>query len=124
METIIFDILNAQHDYQFMARSCETGKLKIGYVVIDKPWYSPPDAWKYFIFSNNYGANGFCGGSSDLGLTKVEVLKETIVPFNQTAEVMYNKEIGVTTKLVHEILGEEYVVAIINPEDDIPELWK
>lgn len=122
-ELMKFDKTNTQKDYQYMARSKESGKLEIGYVVVDKPWCYPPEAWRYYIVSNKFKPTGFCGGSTDLGLFKVEVLGETIVPFNQTANILYNKEIGMATELVDKC-PDGNTIRVIGLEEEIPyELW-
>ncbi len=124
---IKFDKNNKQEDYLFMAREKETGKLKIGYIVVDKPWQSQEKDWKYFIFYNKYNSNGFCGGSSDEGILKCEVLSDTIEPYTQISKIKYNKERGFTSVLVNDIfdyiLDHQYICEI-NTEDKIPyELW-
>lgn len=127
-EIIEFDKSNAQDDFQYMAVSVETGKYEIGYIVIDKPWYSNKRDWTYYIFKNKYGEGGFCGGAIDLGLSKVMVNPDTIEPFTQTAKIKYNQSIGFDSVLVKDFLGDangDNVVAFIGTEDSIPfELWR
>lgn len=124
MELMKFDRSNKQEDFLFMARNKDTGKLEIGYVAIHKPWYSPPSSWVYYIIQDKYKPNGFCGGSSDLGLHKIEVIKDTIQPYNQINKILYNKEIGIPTTLTNNIFDEKEVVSVIQINDEIPyELW-
>lgn len=115
---LVFDRTNSQKDFQYIARSVEDGKLEIGYVAVDKPWYSPESAWKYYIISNEYDPNGFCGGSSDLGFSRVEVVKETIKPFNQVTEILYNQENDFTT-ILEQAGKDKNKTLIIEPEDEI-----
>lgn len=98
---IYLDKENKQKDYQYIARDM-SGKLVIGWIVIEKPWYSSLESWTYWIFSNKYGP-GFCGGASDLGFEKIKVDPNTIKPFNQIEEIKYDLESGFFVKLVNKI---------------------
>lgn len=128
-DIVVFDKDNKQDEYQFMARSVETGKLVIGWIVIEQPWYSHPRNWSHYIYRNDYGGSGFCGGASDLGLKRENVDPETIEVYNQTSAIKYNQEIGFNTKLIKEFDTfddiKDNVVCIICPDDEIPYgLWE
>lgn len=120
ISVLYYDKENKQKDYQFVARDTN-GKLAIGWIVVEKPWYSPKSAWTYWMYSNKYGSGGMCGGASDLGLERTKVNPETIKPFNQIEEIKYDLEHGFIVELRDE---ENKVVTRINYADKIPyELW-
>ena len=115
-----FDKENKQDEYKYIARDMN-GKLVIGWIVVEKPWYSSKSAWTYWMYSNKYGSGGFCGGCTDLGLERVKVNPETIKPFNQIEHIKYDLEHGFRVELRDK---EDNVVASINYVDKIPyELW-
>ena len=95
----LYDIENKQDDYQVIANRLDNGEETIGWIVIEKPWYSPPSSWKYYVFYNKYGSGGMCGGAVDLGLTKVEVDPKTIRPFTQIEKVKYDLRHGFIVRL-------------------------
>lgn len=127
-DMMVFDKSNKQIEHRFMARSIETNKLIVGWVVIEQPWYSNPRDWTYYMYSNEYGSGGFCGGASDLGLRREIVDSDTIEIYNQISRIKFNQSIGIDTQLLKEFdaFDEKLdnVIAIIRVEDDIPyQLW-
>ena len=125
---LVFDKKNSQQDYQYMARNIETKELEIGYIAVEKPWYSPDAHWLYWLIKNKYGNGGFCGGSSDLGFERIKVDKETIEPFTQTSQIKYHQEHSdIDIKLIEKYSNsdsEDNVIAVIKSGDKIPyKLW-
>lgn len=122
---IKYDKKNAQKPFTYMARKVGSNEAVIGCVVIEKPWCSPESMWKYFIEYNDYRSGGFCGGCIDLGLKRVEIQKDTIIPFNQLAEIKLNQENGFDTKLEGDDLPGSRTEIVIKANSRIPEdLWK
>lgn len=124
----VFDESNNQIDYQFIAKTYD-GKSVVGYIVIEKPWYSNQSDWTYWMYINQYG-KGICGGASDLGLTKVMVNPPTIRPYNQIEKIKYLLNNGISVELVRELIvfddesGLDNSIMIIDNIDDIPyEMW-
>lgn len=125
-DILVFDKQNKQDDFQYMAKVLETGEYKVGYIVVEKPWYSAESDWIYYLYNNKYGG-GFCGGSTDLGLERYIVDKETIEPYTQTAQIKLNQIRGYISKVVkrYDPFGKEDVVCVVSPTDEIPyKLWK
>lgn len=125
---LAFDKENRQQDYQYMARNIETKELEVGYIAVEKPWYSSENMWTYWLVKNKYGSGGFCGGSSDLGFEKTKIDKGTIEPFTQTSQIKYHQEhSNIDIKLVEKYSNsdnEENVIAVIKFGDKIPyKLW-
>ncbi len=98
MISMRYDRANKQNNYKYMARSKKTNRLVVGYIVGDCHWYSHTD---YKIYYNEYAPGGFCGGAIELGLRSVDVDPNTIVPYNQMAEVKYNQENGFVTLITN-----------------------
>lgn len=124
----VFDESNNQIDYQFIAETYD-GKSVVGYIAIEKPWYSNESDWTYWMYINQYG-KGICGGASDLGLTKVMVNPPTIRPYNQIEKIKYLLNNGISVELVRELIvfddesGLDNSIMIIDNIDDIPyEMW-
>lgn len=128
MSVIIYEKENKQKDYKFIAKDMN-GKWVIGWVVIEQPWYSQENDWTYYIVRNQYG-RGICGGASDLGLEKIIVDKNTIMPFTQKAEIQYDLDNGMTVRVdrkfycFDEDAPKDNVLALIRPGECIPELWQ
>lgn len=125
----IFDKTNKQEDYQFIAKDLE-GKFVIGWIVVEKPWYSPESNWTYWMYSNRYG-NGICGGASDPGFERVQINPDTIRPYNQIEQIKYDLECEMDVKLekkfylFDEDVPEDNTLAIIHNVNEIPyELWE
>lgn len=125
----IFDKTNKQKDYQFIAKDFEDKSI-IGWIVVEKPWYSPESNWTYWMYSNRYG-NGICGGASDLGFERVPINPDTIKPYNQIEQIKYDLECGMDVKLekkfypFDEDAPEDNILAIIHNVNEIPyELWE
>ena len=118
---MVFDKQNKQDEYRYIARDLK-GKLVIGWIVVEQPWYSSKSDWTYWMYSNKYGGGGICGGCTDLGLERVQVRPETIKPFNQIEHIKYDLEHDFDVKLEDKFQGN--TLAIIHREDEIPyELW-
>ena len=126
MNILEFDPKNEQKNYQYIAENM-SGELVIGYIVVDKPWYSNESDWTYYIVSNEYGGGCICGGAVDLGLKKEIVNPDTIAPYNQIGEIKWNQNHKFDTKLVKklDLFGQEEEIAYIKSSDNIPyELWE
>ena len=125
VDVLVYDPNNKQEDYQYVAKDMYE-ELIVGYIVVEKPWYSNKSDWTYYIVHNFYGSGGICGGCTDLGLQKVIVRPDTIIPYNQIGMIKWNQNHNIDTKLVKELCfdNDEEVVAYIKASDKIPyELW-
>lgn len=119
---VFFDKKNQQKDYQWIARDLVNNKLTIGYIVVEKPWYSFRLNWTFWMYSNDYASGGFCGGAIDKDLKRYAVKEETIKPFTQIEEIKYYLETGFIVELRdHDNPSFNY---FFEKESDIPyELW-
>lgn len=125
IDVLQYDPNNKQEDYMYIAENM-SGELISGYIVVDKPWYSNESDWTYYIVHNVYGGGGICGGCTDLGLQKIIVKSDTIMPYDQIGMIKWNQNHGIDTKLVKKLclVGDEEVIAYIKASDEIPyELW-
>lgn len=89
-----YDPLNLQEPYTYMARIIGSNEIAVGNIVIGKPAYSPKEYWKYFIEYNEYKGYGAGNRFVDLGLKRVEINPDTIIPFNQIAQIKMSQEEG------------------------------
>lgn len=126
---IIFDKDNKQQKYQSIARNMN-GELVVGWVVIGQPWHSRETDWTYWMYFNKYQSGGFCGGATDLGLTRCMIDASTIRPFTQIEKIKYDLENGFIVRLDKKLIcfkdeeDDDNTLAIIEKEEDIPyELW-
>ena len=123
---LVFDPNNEQKDFQFIAKDME-GRLRVGWIVVEKPWYSSSDQWTYWMYHNNYGDGGFCGGAVDLGLERFIVNPDTIRPYNQINEIKMDLERGLGIKLLRKPFAlddsEDNVIVRIEKKEDIPYLF-
>ena len=122
-----FDKENSQEEYLHIAKGLDSKEYEVGYVVIHKPWYSPESCWVYYILRDEYGGGGLNGGAVDLGLKKIEVDKNTIEPYRQTAAVKIEQSRGHEVLIVKNISNqddENNIIFRIGVNDNIPfDLW-
>lgn len=120
----ILDPENGQEDYAYIADDYN-GESHAGYIVVEMPWYSTENDWKYWIFNNEYRGSGMCGGATWSGFSKVLVDPKTIRPCTQINSIKMRLKEGfevVITKMDDDCREEE--LAVIKSEDEIPyELW-
>lgn len=89
-----FDSTNAQEPFTYMARIIGTNEIAVGYVVVVKAAYCPKNTWKYYIEYNDYRSYGCGVESAYLGLKRVAIDPDTIVPYNQLARIKVDQEHG------------------------------
>ena len=89
-----FDSTNAQEPFTYMARIIGTNEIAVGYVVVAKAAYCPKNTWKYYIEYNDYRSYGCGVESAYLGLKRVAIDPDTIVPYNQLARIKVDQEHG------------------------------
>lgn len=115
-EYIEFDKENKQEDYLYAARSIETGEYVVGYIVVDKPWYSNENEWTYYIIENNYYYENYDNtiiadskykySSSRYKYTIVN--KDTIEPYTQITQIKINQSQNITTELIIDKKEKEF----------------
>ena len=66
---ITFDKDNKQKDYRYMAKDMN-GEYVVGFLWIDRPWYTMEDQWTYYIRIQEYHNKGICGGAESSGFKK------------------------------------------------------
>ena len=89
-----FDAKNVQEPFKYMARATNTGEIVVGYVVVARIGYRPKDFGKYYMEYNECKGYGFDSDFAYLGIKRVEIDPETIVPYNQLAEIKAAQENG------------------------------
>lgn len=121
---ITYDALNTQEDYMFIAED-SNGESHIGYVYIEKPWYSPKSMWLYYIRKEQYNNGGFCGGAESSGFVNILVDGNTIREWNQIEKIKYDLKNGFRVRLVGSALNiSEHIVEIESLESIPYELWE
>lgn len=122
---ITFDKDNKQKDYEYMAKDMN-GEYVIGFLWIDRPWYTTKNQWTYYIRYQEYNNKGICGGGESSGFKDIIVDSNTIEPYTQIAEIKYNQSKGLTT-IVEEFDRNTFdykELFRIEPNDRIPiEKW-
>ena len=114
-----FDKYNKQSDYTYIAEDSE-GNSHVGYVFIDKPWYSHESAWTYYIRKNDYSKVGNIGNDDGKRFIDIIVNKDSIRPNNQINRIENWIRNGNTVLLIESQDVETEIKAI----DDIPyEKW-
>lgn len=97
-----------QEDYQWIAKSISDGKYHVGYIYVDKPWYSPESEWTYYL---KYQVN-----TSDYGSQHWEeciVDKNSIKPYTIRNKVWLNNLRDIDTVFV----TSDYIIS--HSENDI-----
>lgn len=128
MLILVYDKQNKQKDYMYMAKDMEDNYV-IGYIVVEKPWYSSEVDWNYYIVKNEYGKGGMCGGALDLGMSRTLVQKDTIQPFTQSCEVIHALSIGETVRIDKKFYAfdddapQDNIVRYIRKCEDMEGLW-
>lgn len=74
-----------QEDYQYIAKSLSGGKYYVGYIYVDKPWYSPESEWTYYL---KYQVNTSSYGSQHWEECIVD--KDSIRPYTIRNRVWLN----------------------------------
>ena len=74
-----------QEDYQYIAKDLLNDEYHVGYIYIDKPWYSPESAWTYYL---KYQVNTSSYGSQYW--EEIMVDKNSIKPYTIRNKVWLN----------------------------------
>jgi hypothetical protein len=121
---IKYDKSNKQADYKYIAED-DSGESHVGYVCIQKPWYSFESAWKYYIRYEVYDIPSFCGGAESSGLKDYLVNKNTIRPYTQYENVCLSLKEGFNVQLVVGKWDDKTVIAQFAPGDVVSkDLWE
>lgn len=121
-----YDPDNKQIDYQYIALPYHPDDNKgevVGYLVIEKPYYSAETDWVYWLYYNKYY-------NEDNVIEKVLIDPATLRPYTQTEEIKQNlKHFNVMLKKRFYLFSEEEpkdnLVAFIECQTELPEeLWK
>lgn len=91
-----------QEDYQWIAKSILDGKYHVGYIYIDKPWYSPESEWTYYL---KYQVNMSSWGCQHWEECIVE--KDSIKPYTIKNKVWLNDLRGIDSIFV----TENYIIS-------------
>lgn len=97
-----------QVDYQWIAKSISDGKYHIGYIYVDKPWYSSQDQWTYYL---KYQVNTSSWGCQHWEECIVD--KDSIKPYTIRNKSWLNDLRGINTIFV----TSNYIYS--NSENDI-----
>lgn len=73
-----------QEDYQYIAKSLSDNKYHVGYIYVDKPWYSSEDKWTYRLRYRKYGSWG------DAYWEEFVIDKDSIRPYTIRNKVWLN----------------------------------
>lgn len=88
---LIFDPENTQKPFTYMARAIGSNEIVVGFVVVERSSYENEKYYMEYNESENYGLNGV---SVYLGLKRVTINPDTIVPYNQLAMIKAHQEYG------------------------------
>jgi len=90
-------------DYQWIAKSVLDDKYHVGYIFVDKPWYSQENQWTYYI---KYQVN-----TSNYGCQRWEecvVEPDSIVPYTIRNRTKLNDLRDMDTRFVTGYLHDDY----------------
>lgn len=120
---LYYDKDNKPIEYQYIAKGKEDEEEYVGYLVIEKPYYSFEDQWIYWLYTN-------ISYNEDNHLERTEVDPSTLRLYTQTEEIkQYLKHFNVNLKkrmyLFEDEEPEDNLVAFIECQTELPKgLWK
>lgn len=122
---LYYDPDNKQIDYQYIALPYHPDDDKgevVGYLVIEKPYYSAEIDWVYWIYYNKYY-------NEDNVIEKVLIDPATLRPYTQTESIKETlKNFNVSLKkrfyLFPDEEPEDNLVAFIECQTELPNLWR